>query len=254
MFDALSGGLACGAVHELLGVQPAGGAVRARPWLAPVSLMIHLACCVQEGSEKSGAVGGQAGGLVLWIGRDCWPSPLALHAHPRTRALLCASVYVEAASADERAWALDVALRSGAACAVMGDASGLGFVLSRRLQLAAQGGPALCVLARPAWEEHHPSAASTRWLVSNAASDTPAWHVRMLRCKGSGAMLGETQRQTEVRHGIIESNEAAGRLVCKAPGRDDQHQDRRHDRHEDRRAGDGDLSPPARDPRPLQAG
>jgi hypothetical protein len=229
------GELSTGVVHELLGVGEAGE--RARPWLPPVAIMVHLASCQ--------LILSQAGSRVVWIGRECWPCPLMLRRHAHLQQLLEASVYVDARSVDDRAWAMDVALRNASACVVAGDCSGFSFVLSRRMQLAAHGHGVLCVLARPAWEEAELSAAATRWRIRWAAMQEhasqagaparspsgaaqrvvaldvvqahwqhgPAWHVEMLRCKGVGALLGDLQTYKEARRCVVRSDEATGRIT-----------------------------------------
>lgn len=218
--DGHSPVFAFGVVHELLGVaSPVAAAARARPWLPPLAMMVHLACCALEQANQHDAHCRS----VLWVGRDCWPSPLMLAAHPRMQALLQASLFIDASTVDDRAWALDVALRSNAACAVLGDCSRFSSVLSRRMQLAAERGGGLCVLARPAWEEQELSAACTRWRVMHAArdadanADEPAWHMRMLRCKAHGAAqlqsLGSTHNNTQAKQCLLQLDQRRGALV-----------------------------------------
>jgi hypothetical protein len=230
--ENVSAGLLPGMLHELLGVKPlASSLAKARPWLPPLAIVMHIACCALEQTTQAASSLASAAPRVLWIGKDCWPSPLALDAHPRTRALLHASVFIDASSVDERAWALDVALRSRVPRVVVADVSGLSFAHSRRLQLAIEGSACLCLIARPAWEEHEPSAAGTRWLVSNAMGERPAWDVRMLRCKGQAQALGEAQRNVEARHGTVELDAQTAAIIPLA------------------RAGDGDCAATARDSR-----
>jgi protein ImuA len=83
-------------------------------------------------------------------------------------------------------WATDLALRSRAAALVIADGSGFDLAATRRLQLAAEAGDGLCLLARPPWEQRELSAAATRWLVSCAPpqSTNQRWTVQLLRCKG----------------------------------------------------------------------
>ena len=68
-------------------------------------------------------------------------------------------------------------------------------VATRRIQLAAEGGRALALLARPPWEAGVLSAAATRWNVRRKASPdgaslVPAWELELLRCKGAQAARG----------------------------------------------------------------
>jgi hypothetical protein len=101
--------------------------------------------------------------------------------------LLGRSLFVLSDRFAERVWAIDLALRSPGVGVVIADGSGLGMRDSRRLQLAASSGGALCLLGRP-WREHGEiSAAWTRWRVRPEATPTtsPHWSVQLLRCKGS---------------------------------------------------------------------
>ncbi|MFG0276296.1 MAG: hypothetical protein ACF8QF_14700, partial [Phycisphaerales bacterium] len=107
------------------------------------------------------------------------------------RSLLARSVFVDVAGDSERVWATDLALRCSGAQAVVADGGGLSMSASRRLQLAAEAGNALGLLARPAREAGAISAARTRWLVRPAPvgenameRDGPGWAIELLRCKG----------------------------------------------------------------------
>lgn len=163
------GGLATDAVHEWLGGIDAWGG-GAAGWLPPIGLLIGLA------RRAAG------GGAVLWIGRRIWP-----HAHTLARAgLLGRSVLVDAQGPREAAWAADLALRGGGLAAVVADGRGLDMALTRRLQLAAEAGGGLALVARPACEARELSAAGTRWMVRPVPSPTagPRWAVDLLRCKG----------------------------------------------------------------------
>lgn len=135
----------------------------------------------------------------------------AQQAH-QSRDLLARSVFVRATSAADRLWSCEVALRSGAACAVIADGSGFDLAATRRLQLAAEAGGTPCLLARPDRELSVRSAAMTRWVVRWAASEHAArrWSVELVRCKG-------LRRASELgRPLILEQDHATGvvRLVA----------------------------------------
>lgn len=145
-------------------------------------------------------------GLVLWIGRACWPHPQALvwpmQAAPAAagevdRGLLDRSVFVEAgllqagvvaagdrtptdtrrarprrrAAPSDLVWAVEQAVRCPGVAAVVADGRGLSMTDSRRLQLAAAAGGVPAWLARPPWELGELSAARTRWRVSPRAPE-----------------------------------------------------------------------------------
>jgi hypothetical protein len=76
------------------------------------------------------------------------------------------SLFIDPPHGDERIWAIDLAMRCPAFAVVVADGSGLEMAHSRRLQLAAQEGRSLALLARPTRDEQCISAAATRWRVS----------------------------------------------------------------------------------------
>lgn len=176
--DGGIGGLGRGVLHEWM-VDAGPGGVLA----GPVGVFAHLADRAQADDAE--------GSLVVWVGRRCWAYPRAL-----SGGLIGRSVFVEPRDRGERVWALDVALRSLAVGVVIGDGSGLGMGESRRLQVAAGGGKALCLLARPMGERGALSAAWTRWAVHPAATggDSPAWVLELLRCKGVRPSAWEAER------------------------------------------------------------
>ncbi len=218
------GGLARGAIHEWIGVdepEPASsdgpGAARQpraqRPvgrsahrsygWSPPLTLLVQIARQSLTGLDHSAA-------HVIWVGQSIWPYAPNLAHHPqqsRGRSLLAASLFVQTETARERVWAADLALRSRCAASVVVDGSGFDLSATRRLQLAAEAGGALCLLARPPWEQHVLSAANTRWAVRCCPSFTMTrrWTVELLRCKGvqptsQAARLWTLERHHATRH------------------------------------------------------
>ena len=181
------GGLALGAVHEIIG---------------------------QGGDEEDGAAAaGFAAailarlgtGPVLWCRRrpDLYGPGLMTHGLDPARLVL-----VTAPRDDEILWALEEGLRAGLAsglAAVVGELGRLPMVAGRRLQLAAErSGVTALVLKRwrnaaeAAAERERPSAALTRWRVSALPSagiagepganepglGRPRWRVALLRVRG----------------------------------------------------------------------
>lgn len=165
------GGLLRGAVHEWLGPDE-----DRREWRPAFSILMHLA----------GRCAGKR--RVVWVGERAWP-----YGHALSRAgLLERSLLVDARTAGERVWAAEVALRSQGVACVVADASGLDRVAVRRLQLSAEAGDAVGLLARPGSEAGEISSAATRWVVERAAGGgvRQRWTVHLLRCKGVQPTLG----------------------------------------------------------------
>jgi protein ImuA len=182
------GGLALGALHEILGAgaDEEDGAV---PAAFAASLIARLTR--------------RTGGLVLWClqADDLYAPGLAASGLPPS--LL---VVVRCRDDAEILWAMEEGLRSAVPVAVLGEIGTLAPTAGRRLLLACEaGGVTAFVLRR--WREGGlaarqraaPSAAVTRWRVAPAASratdepgvGTPRWRVELLRCRGGvpGAWL-----------------------------------------------------------------
>jgi protein ImuA len=213
------GGLARGALHEILGVggdeedgalaaaftarilgrlalptspsQPCGPS----PFLSPL----------KGGEEKqilslSAPGGGEGRGevaVVLW----CLPRPdlygpgLAAHGLDPGRVVL-----VRASRDAEILWAMEEGLRAPGIVAVVGEVGSLPMVASRRLQLAAERSGITAFLLRrwrdggqAARERALPNAAVTRWRIAALPSRPlrdepgvghPRWRVELLRCRG----------------------------------------------------------------------
>jgi len=103
---------------------------------------------------------------------------------------MAASILIDVAGPREAAWVADLVLRSRAFGAVVVDGRGMDLILTRRLQLAAEGGAGLALVDRAAREVDALSAAGTRWMVRPAPSPAlaptprPRSAVHLLRRKG----------------------------------------------------------------------
>jgi protein ImuA len=187
-----------GCVHEWFGEAPSQG--HARQWMPPMCVLADLA---------RRAVAQRAVAHVLWVGRRLWPYPLLFDQH---REVLRRSILIDPPDNASRLWAIDLALRTPSAVAVIADGEGLTLPHTRRLQLAAAtggGGGALCLLARPPGELDRLSAATTRWRITHALSSTmrPRWTLALLRNKDRPALTDEPPSWT------VEWNHAQG-LIC----------------------------------------
>ncbi|HYZ40214.1 MAG TPA: damage-inducible protein [Stellaceae bacterium] len=200
------GGLARGALHEILGLggdeedgalaaafaahilgrltrptSPSRSLTRPGPSLSPL-----------KGGEGRGEVG-----VVLW----CLPRPdlygpgLAAHGLDPRRVVL-----VRASRDAEILWAMEEGLRAPGIAAVVGEVGSLPMVASRRLQLAAERSGITAFLLRR-WrdggqatlERALPNAAVTRWRIAALPSlptrgepgvGNSRWRVELLRCRG----------------------------------------------------------------------
>ena len=193
------GGLRLGAMHELHGAGP-DIEVGAAPTSLAASVLARLS------------------GPVLWIGRKG-----AVFGHGLVQAGLAPRRVVFVDAGRDVPGVMEDALRFPGLAGVVAELDGtLDGVVSRRLQLAAEGSSVLGVLIRrsrrfddPALGQ--PSAAATRWRVgvlpSRPAPDIPnvpglcrpLWQLELLRCRGG-----------EGASWIVEGADAQGRLALAA--------------------------------------
>jgi protein ImuA len=215
------GGLARGALHEILGAggdeedgalaaafaasilgrltkpptSPSRSLTRPGPSLSPLKGgegKQTFPLSAPGGGEGRGEVG-----VVLW----CLPRPdiygpgLAAHGLDPGRVVL-----VRALRDAEILWAMEEGLRAPGIVAVVGEVGSLPMVASRRLQLAAERSGITAFLLRrwreggqAARERALPNAAVTRWriaaLPSRPMRDEPGvghswWRIELLRCRG----------------------------------------------------------------------
>src|SRR5271169_6285986 len=183
------GGLARGAVHELLGM---GGDEE------DGALAAAFAAGILGRFERDG--------IVLWClpRQDLYGSGLAVLGLDATRLVL-----VRAWRDAEILWAIEEGLRAAGVAAVVGELGAFPAVASRRLQLAAErSGITAFVLrrwrdgARAARERGLPNAAATRWRIGALPSGParaepgighPRWRVELLRCRGGAPACWEVE-------------------------------------------------------------
>ena len=249
----LGGGLQRGAVHEWFNYVQAKGwpslgeGVSRHGWFPPLAIFIHLAWQALD-QERDDS------GFVIWIGRRCWPHLRAIvrnrdvmnvrrvplrsrglmdeSALEHDRTLLERSLFIDPPDDASRLWAIDLALRSlgEAGGIVIADGSRLDMPATRRLQLAAEAGRSIALIARPPHELSELSAATTRWAASPfTASEmhgesSPRWIVQLLRCKGlrpTSALgsfgrlresFGSFEHATAWHRWAVEWNSAQGRV------------------------------------------
>src|SRR5215469_13388634 len=195
------GGLARGALHEILG---AGGDEEDGALAAAFAATVL-------GRLGPRPTPGMGGGVVLWcLARpDLYGPGLAAHGLDPGRVVL-----VRAPRDAEILWAMEEGLRAPGILAVVGEVGTLPTVANRRLQLAAERSGITALLLRrwrnsgqAAHERALPNAAVTRWriaaLPSHAAPGEPGvgrprWRVELLRCRGGEPASWEMPGEREV--------------------------------------------------------
>jgi protein ImuA len=196
------GGLALGALHEVMGAGPdeEDGAVAAAFAAGIAARLVR-----------------HRGAPILWClgGDDLYGPGLAAHGLPLDRLLT-----LRCRSDVDCLWALEEGVRSGALAGIVGELAILPPAAGRRLQLAAEASGITMLLLRR-WREGRvaarqrlaPSVAVTRWRVGAlpcAASGesgigTPLWQVELLRCRGGTPA-----------HWILEASDATGHVAVAA--------------------------------------
>ena len=223
------GGLALGALQEILGVggDEEDGALAAA-FAAGILGRVGLhrtpgtpAPCSLPGASLAGGRPGapppteerRGGGMVLW----CLPRPnlygpgLAAHGLDPARLVL-----VRAPRDAEILWAMEEGLRAPGIAAVVGEVGSLAAVASRRLQLAAERSGITAFLLRrwrvggqAAHERALPNAAVTRWRIAALPSKSlpgepgvgrPRWRIELLRCRGGEPASWEVEEADATGH------------------------------------------------------
>jgi cell division inhibitor SulA/protein ImuA len=184
---ALGGGLRAGALNELLLATGGGTGGDAAPavrgglaaGVGALEAFLPALARLQTQSARH----------LAWIhpSRLLYPPALAQAGLDLSRLL-----FVRPGDAREQAWAIDLALRSGACAAVTSQLDGAAVWLEdralRRLQLAAEEGDSLGLLVRSAVFARAPSPAAVRLELAALPSPDPArrrLRVTVLHCRGA---------------------------------------------------------------------
>jgi protein ImuA len=185
------GGLALGALHEILGM---GGDEEDGALAAAFAAGIL------------GRLIAAADGTVLWClaRQDLYGPGLSAYGLDPVRIVL-----VRAARDAEILWAVEEGLRTPGILAVVGEVGALPAAASRRLQLAAERSGITAFLLRrwrdagqAARERILPNAAATRWRIAALPSRPPReepgigcphWRVELLRCRGGEPACWEVE-------------------------------------------------------------
>jgi protein ImuA len=186
------GGLACGALHEI--VPAAEGCVAtALGFIAAV--LARISSAPPQGQREQRAASPRAHPLFFiapTYGLRPYRPHGRLHGHGFNALGLDPArlILVETAHRKETLWAMEEAVRSAAPAAVVGVIDTLDLKLSQRLHLAATDAGLPVFLLRPA-PTLESSAAATRWRIgpAKAARDRfglvtqPRWHLQLERCR-----------------------------------------------------------------------
>jgi protein ImuA len=184
------GGLARGAVHEIVGEAGAG---------MPIFFAMLLARAAAEG-----------GGAIAW----CDPTGVVYGPALVKAGIGLERVYfLRPGTPRDLVWAMTESLRCAGVSAVVGMPGVLTRIVARRLQLAAEtgGGTGLIVRMMPRGGRSLPPhyAAATRWVVGPARGEpmVQRWRIRLVHCHGGGVekqILLEHCRGTNSVRAVVE--------------------------------------------------
>ena len=209
------GGLARGALHEILGV---GGDEEDGALAAAFAASIV------------GRLTATGDGMVLWcLSRlDLYGPGLAAHGLNPAHIVL-----VRGPRDAEILWTMEEGLRAPGIAAVVGEVGTLPAVASRRLQLAAECSGITAFLLRrwhdggqAARERNLPNAAVTRWRIAALPSQPlrgepgvgrPRWRVELLRCRGGEPACWEVEEADATGH-VSLASALADRPAVPVPG------------------------------------
>jgi protein ImuA len=186
------GGLACGALHEIV---PAAEDCIATALGFIAAVLARISSAPPQGEREERAASPRAHPLFFiapTYGLRPYRPHGRLHGHGFNALGLDPArlILVETAHRKETLWAMEEAVRSAAPAAVVGVIDTLDLKLSQRLHLAATDAGLPVFLLRPA-PTLESSAAATRWRIgpAKAARDRfglvtqPRWHLQLERCR-----------------------------------------------------------------------
>lgn len=228
--------------------------------IAPLSLLAALsgsALAVRGKTRGKTTNRKTQGSIILWIGRESWPTPFALTSaiystviaplsakgflrEPKEREawvlnLLEQNIFLDPPDNAARLWAIETALRSESVILVVSTLQQLSLRVGRRLVFAARHGGGIGFLVRPPQELRAPSASLSKWLVApdtashatcvataNTARSAlaPCWHLTLLKYKGKHLPVNEWQLQSSYgTHGAATEEAVSLRLLPRVGNR-----------------------------------
>lgn len=214
------GGLPAGKIHEFYSTDETLFPATVSAALAGNALRATEASTSSSGSQDNARSASlqRSGKLVLWIGRECWPTPyllehalqsVAVRSNDAQQSLhdqFSHAVFLNPPSPRLRLWAVELALRSPAVAAVIAPLTQLSFATTRKLALAAREGGGLGIIVRPYTEIAQRSAAWSKWRMQPAPTEgsDPRWQLSLCRLRN---------REMEKVEWLIESRYEEGKAL-----------------------------------------
>jgi hypothetical protein len=204
-----SGGLATGAVHEIIYNDPLLPQALASTLPAVLAYSAHSQ--LQHNLSQSGwsatsstknrvplnttthhhAAHSAHTQTAVWIGKRCWPSPFLLNALDTpdtapTHRLLSRSLFIDPPNNASTLWAIETCLRSRAVHLVIAACPRVSRTTTQRLAYVARTNNTTALLLRAAADITAPTYATSRWCITPAPSlqDAAKWELRLLKLTG----------------------------------------------------------------------
>lgn len=180
--SALStGGLTCGALHELYYKDPSNNVSLS---VALPALLARNAIDAYHASPASAwdrAKTGTPPFFIAWIGRRSWPTPFAL-----PQRVLSSCLFIDPPNDKLTLWAIETALQSPLIKLVIADCPRIPLMTTRRFSLRAHAHQTTAILLRPLKDISMPSSSATKWALSPLPSSDlhPKWSLTLERNKG----------------------------------------------------------------------
>ena len=125
---------------------------------------------------------------ILWIGSQCWPSPLVLSSYGSIDSshFMQQCIFLAPPNKSITLWAIEAALRSQAVQAVIAACPSISRSTTQRLSILARSSKTTLILLRKAGDLTLASHVCSRWELSPipASRDLPSWELTLHKLKG----------------------------------------------------------------------
>jgi hypothetical protein len=193
-----SGGVSFGATHDWFYLPPENTNPREVPALCTVPAIL-CGNAFKHTAQKAADRKFYCEKILLWVGKRCWPTPYILEenlkfVHNGQRInLLPNCLFIDPPNKKLKNWAIEAALKSGAAATIVADCPFLNLIEAKRFLFAARSGNALALLIRNRSEMSLPSPAASAWGIAPIPSPSfnPRWRLSLLKAKGSRSSRSE---------------------------------------------------------------
>jgi hypothetical protein len=181
-----SGGLACGAIHELFYQDPTNTF-----YLPSYLPSFFVARAIDSYHSMSSYSWNRSDThtfpfFIVWIGKRSWPTPFSIPSR-----FLSSCIFIDPPTDRLTLWSIETALRSPAVKLVVSECPRISLSLSRRFALAAKSHNTTALLLRYHKDINQPSSSTTKWLIAPTPShySFPLWRLSLEKIKGGAPSI-----------------------------------------------------------------